>query len=388
MKVLFIPNAGAVIPHLAPLMALALRLDPQVHESKFLVPARFHAPLTKLGKQALGIDYSPETAFKNEMLACTQYCPDVIVDDFSMVTLLTASVMGIPRVTIARTGAFPGFVPRDNSHCHSCESIGRFDFATSFRESELYFGIPAPESFADLCAAHANIIPGIRSIEILPPDASNRPDFFFSGALDLPDYMMPIPEGHIQRDGAGAGQFIERHTGRNIAFVTVGSVLAPNPSIRQAILHMLDAGVAVISTVSMTELSPGQDQLFHYAPFVHMHEVCSRVDMMVHHCGSGTYQYAILHGLPSICVGSRFYDRDDVGFRLHELGVAKFIPAIDDDSVFMEKFCEGFDVCTDRSSAWYLEAMRQLDALKRENDRTSEIFDFESVLEEVVHACV
>jgi hypothetical protein len=387
LKVLFIPNAGAVIPHLAPLMALNLRLDPQVHQSTFLVPARFHAPLIRLGKQVLDIDYRPETAFKDEMSACTQLRPDVIIDDFSMVTLLTATLMDLPRVTIARTGAFPGFVPRDKSHCHSCESIGRFDFASSFRESELYFGIPAPESFADLCAAHASIVPGIQSIETLPPGASSRPDFFFSGALDLPDHLMPIPEGqHLPRDGAEAKRFIDLQSGRNIAFVTVGSVLAPSPSLRQAILHMLDAGVAVISTVNMGDLSSGQDQLFHYAPFVPMHEICSRVDMMVHHCGSGTYQYAILHGLPSICIGSRFYDRDDVGFRLHELGVARFIPASNNATVFMAAFCEGFDLCTDRSSTWYLQAIRQLDALKRENDSNSECFHLESVLDGVVHA--
>lgn len=387
MKILFIPNAGAVVPHLAPLMALALKLDPVAHEVGFLAPARFHASVRSLGKQVLDIDYRPERAFQDEMSACTRFRPDVIVDDFSLVTLLTATLMDLPRVTIARTGAFPGYVPRDANHCHSCESIARFDFAANFSESESCFGIPAPESFADVCAAHASIVPGIASIEQLPFDADDRPDFFFSGALDLPDRLMPIPDGRTRPDEAAMSEFFERHAQRRIVFVTLGSVLAPSDSIRRAILHMLDAGVAVVSTVGMTDLPAGYDRLFHYAPFVPMHAVCSRVDMMVHHCGSGTYQYAILHGLPSLCIGSGFYDRDDIGRRLHELGVGRFIPG-DDAALFMEKFRDGFDACIDPSSAWHAQAMRRLEALKRENDLASRRFDLESILNEVVRTCV
>jgi len=387
LRILFIPNAGAVIPHLVPLMALDSRLVPQIHESAFLVPSRFHASLKKLGRQVLDVDYRPETAFRDEMTACGHFRPDVIIDDFSMVTLLTASVTGVPRITIARTGAFPGATPRDKDHRHSCESIGRFDFDVNFRDCELFCGVPTPRTFADVCAANASIIPGIPSIETLPPGTGDRQDFFFAGSLNVPDHMIPSPDEHVHSDSDAAMTFVDRHQGRGIAYVTIGSVLAPGNSICTAILHMLDVGMAVISTIRMTGLSAAQSELFYHAPFIQMDAVCSRVSMMVHHCGSGTYQYAIAHKLPSICVGSKFYDRDDVAHRLDELGVAKYIPAGVDTTAFMERFREALNVCRDSSSKWHIEAMRKLDALKHENDSTSESFDLEAVLYAVIEAC-
>jgi len=383
LKVLFIPNAGAVVPHLAPLMALDMQLDPGRHETAFLLPARFHASLAALGKRVLPIDYRFDTAFRDEVAACTAFAPDVIIDDFSLVALLTASAMGIPRVTIARTGAFPGYAPRDDAHLHSSESIGRFDFENAYRDCEEVFGIPPPRSFADACLANASIVPGIRSIECLPAEAADRADFVFAGALSLPDEAMPRADDAPVHDADATSAFLDRQQGRPCAFVTLGSVLAPSLSIRSAILHLLEHGMAVVSTVRLDGLPETLAEHFHFAPFVRMHAVCARADLMVHHCGSGTYQYAILHRLPSICIGSRYYDRDDVAHRLEELGVAKYVPASDDPAPFMSAFRAAFDAYAS-DGEWLAEATRRLEALVRENDETAAGFDLGALLHAVV----
>ena len=380
MRILFVPNAGAVVPHLVPLLALDSRHVPRAYESAFLIPSRFHASLKQLGRQVLDIDYRAETAFRDEMAACGQFQPDVIVDDFSMVTLLTSSVAEVPRVTIARTGAFPGSCRGSNDR-HSCESIGRFDFDMNFRDCELFCGVPTPRTFADVCAASASIIPGIPSIETLPSAVAHHQNFFYAGSLGVADDMIPGLGEYADDSSAQALSFIDRHRDREIAFVTLGSVLAPSNSICSAVLHMLDAGIAVVSTVRMTDLSAAQSELFYHAPFVQMDAVCSRASLMVHHCGSGTYQYAIAHGLPAICIGSGFYDRDDVAHRLDELGVAKFIPVTADGNEFMSSFCEALGRCRDRSSRWCVEALRTLALLKSENERASGSFDLEAVLQ-------
>ncbi len=58
-----------------------------------------------------------------------------------------------------------------------------------------------------------------------------------------------------------------------------------------------------------------------------MHKACSHVDFMVHHCGSGTYSYQLMHQVPAIILGSRLYDRDEIAIRLNELGAACYLSA-------------------------------------------------------------
>jgi hypothetical protein len=102
---------------------------------------------------------------------------------------------------------------------------------------------------------------------------------------------------------------------------------------------------------------------------------------MIHHCGSGTYQYQIKHLLPAICVGSQCFDRDDVAMRLQELGVARYIPAPEEADGFVDQFRKAFDACSDPASLWYQTARKRLQAIKRETDRGSAEFGFEEILE-------
>lgn len=373
------PCAHAVLPHLIPLIALESMLAAGRHETAFLVPHAFHKTLESNHKNVLDIDFQIEHSFRNEMLACGHFCPDVVVDDFSFTALLTTKLSNRPRVTIRRTGVFPGSATPNNTYRHSMHSkIGpEFDFGTFYRDSEAFCGVPAPKNLADICAADMNIVPGIRSVEVLPAALCDDPTYVFAGALIVPDFV--VSSGPIDDLRA----FFENNQRRPVVFLTLGSVLEPSQSIRDMIGHMLDRGVAVISNVILFDVRPFRNEMFFHAPFLPMHTVCSKVDLMVHHCGSGTYQYAIKHKLPSICLGSQCYDRDDVARRLEELGVAKYIP-VDEASEVAETFRELFDDCVNTTSHWYRTSKRSLDLLKDESDRTAAAFNFEAVLEKAV----
>ncbi|RDD80213.1 hypothetical protein DVJ77_18920 [Dyella tabacisoli] len=367
-------------------MALDSQLEAGRHETAFLVPGAFHKSLKNLQRNVLDIDYRPEQLFRDEMAACGRFRPDVIVDDFSMAALLTSKVAKKPRVTILRTGAFPGSVPRDDSHRHSCESHSsdKFDFDAYFQNSELLCGIPAPKNFAEACAADISIVPGIRSIEALPASVGDDPNYAFAGALTVSDSAIPTPVARSTDTTDAILAFLERNQQRKIVYLTLGSVLKAGEAIREAIKYMLDTGVAIISTVDLPDVKTSRKELFFYAPFVPMHAVCSKVHLMIHHCGSGTYQYAITHQVPSICIGSRSYDRDDVAYRLEQLGVAKYIPFIDSVAVFIERFVKEFDQCMDNLGQWYQAAKQRLNLLWNENDRTAAIFNFEEVLKKAI----
>lgn len=383
MRILFIPNAGAVIPHLVPLMALDSRIQARPHETAFLLPSRLHEPMRALCSRVLDIDYRAESAFRDEMAACGSFRPDIIVDDFSMVALLTASVTETPRITIARTGVFPGGVPMNASHRHSCESLGegRFDFVGNYGGWESFFGVRAPRDFAELSDASVSIIPGIPTIEVLPAAASDIRGYHFAGTLGVPDRVMATLHDHGVQTKPIIEQFLAKHHARQTALFTLGSVMASRHAIQSCIIQMLESGISVISTIATGELAPHLSEMFLHVPRVPMDEVCSRVDMMVHHCGSGTYQYAINHRLPSICIGSGFYDRDDVAQRLAGLGVAAYLPFEEHDRDFAESFRQALShVGSD--GAWAEHARMKLDSLKRENDRVSVAFDVEAVLQE------
>ncbi|HEX7813580.1 glycosyltransferase [Dyella sp.] len=334
-----------------------------------------------LGRQVLDIDYQAQSSFRDEMAACGAFQPDVILDDFSMVALLTAQVTETPRITVARTGVFPGGLPSNRNYRHSCESLGegRFDFAGNYGNWESFFGIKPPNDFAQLSEANLSIVPGIPQIEVLPAGATDIQTYHFAGTLGIPDHEMAQLHAHGLASNPAIERFLEKHQGQRIALLTLGSVMASRGAMRSAVIDMLQAGIAVISTMTVDDLQPSLGDMFLYAQRVPMDAVCSRIDMMVHHCGSGTYQYAINHRLPSICIGSGFYDRDDVAKRLASLGVAIHLPFEHDDEAFIENFRQA---CTQASEngKWLEQARLALDGLKKENERVSRTFDMESIL--------
>jgi hypothetical protein len=372
MRVLFVPCPNAVLPHLIPLLALHARLDTS-HDSAFLIPRNFRNIFDHLDLNILDIPYSHEHQFRNEMWACGSFLPDVIVDDMSPTALLTATLSGTPRVSIRRTGDFPLRVPSNTTYRHSS---GTINFERYYRNVETVCGISAPKSLPEICKGDMNIIPGIRSIEVPAAPLRDDPRYVFAGGLTLPDSFQPTTGTNPIR------MFFAKTSQRKLVYFTLGTTMDPDERVREIIRSMLDMGVAVISSVDLPDADPHQNELFLHASFLPLDTVCAKVHLMVHHCGSGTYQYALRHKVPAICLGSRCFDRDDVARRLEELGAAKYLPWETPD--FLGRFKALFSDCIDTAGMWYKNALQSLVQLNAENDRTAAAFDFEAILHKAV----
>src|SRR5947209_20161858 len=167
MRVLFVPMAGGGPAHLIPLLALNKMLagDPSF-ETAFLVPRTLHEYLGRFGVEVVDVDYRGwfRNGFRTEMLAYNRLSPAVVVDDTSISTAFASRLAKIPRVTIQRTGSFPLGTPRNKNHRH----ILRFVDLKKLPDVT-FLGLRQPTSFADLFEAELKIVPGVRSIEVLPP---------------------------------------------------------------------------------------------------------------------------------------------------------------------------------------------------------------------------
>ena len=371
-----------MLSHLIPLLALHSRLEPGRHDTAFLVPKQFHDALADCGRNALAIDHQLAQAFRTEMLAYSHFKPDVVIDDLAETVIMSTKIAEIPRITIRRTGTFPGCAPRNLNHRHSLllpGSDSRY-FAEFYRNSEAICGLPPPKTLADACDADVSVVPGIRAIERLPPNLAADPSYVFSGPLIVPD-SEAARISQAGRDTEALLSFIDGNQSRPIAFLTLGNILAACDPLPGIVKHILEEGFAVISNVNVSDVAPNLRDRFFHRRFLPMDAVCSRADVMIHHCGSGTYQYQLMHALPSIAVGSQCYDRDDVAMRLDELGVAKYVCSPDDAPDFSGRLLRAFDECSNKSGTWFKKAQETLRALKEETARVANLFDLESVLE-------
>ena len=95
----------------------------------------------------------------------------MVVDDMSLSTGYATALAGVPRVTIQRTGLFPGSAPKNKTHQHSLKVVSR-----DVRDlpDVTFMGLPQPQTMFDLFKAVAYIVLSSRD------QASYRKD---SGAL-------------------------------------------------------------------------------------------------------------------------------------------------------------------------------------------------------------
>jgi UDP:flavonoid glycosyltransferase YjiC (YdhE family) len=147
---------------------------------------------------------------------------------------------------------------------------------------------------------------------------------------------------------------------------------------------LLDNGLAVVSSISIPNLTDAQREAYYYANYLPMHFVCSNVDLMIHQCGSGTYHYPILHDLPTITVGSGCYDREDVAVRLMELGVSVHLPGPVEQSDFRERFKSAIDQYLTNPSGFLPQREEKLRGLNREIQETVAGFNFPEVLHSAI----
>jgi UDP:flavonoid glycosyltransferase YjiC (YdhE family) len=107
MKVLFVP-LNEVLSHVIPLLALNRKLIGSNVETAFIMPRAGHRLFRQTGVNVLDIDHR---GLRTEMVAYGRFSPDVVVDDLSLSTGYATALTGVPRVTIQRTGLFPGGKP-------------------------------------------------------------------------------------------------------------------------------------------------------------------------------------------------------------------------------------------------------------------------------------
>jgi len=383
MKVLFVPMMGGGLSHLLPLMALNKMLANTSIETAFLVPGEQHAMLRERGVPILDIDHS---GFRSEIPAYKRYAPDVVVDDASLSTGAATLFTGVPRIAIHRTGMFPGDVPRNPKHGHSMH-LSAADLQSGWK-ALAHLGLPAPKVLSDLFRAPYKIVPGIPSIEILPPALQDDPTYFFAGPLVMDDYLV----GNISGGKYGFSlsnsknlgplqEFFERHRDRNRIYVTFGTVARANQEVRDGLQFLLNKGIAVVSNIKLDDLNEAQQALYYYAAYLPMHYVCANVDVMVHHCGCGTYQYPVMHKVPSIIVGTQCFDRDDVGMRLEDLGTSVYLPGPQENENFVSDFKRTIEQFFADSGRLLKEKKANLAALNQEVERTVKNFNLEYVLQ-------
>ncbi len=360
-------------------------MAPGRDEPLFLAPRTLHRALSALGFPVVALDYQQRDAFRVEMRAYAECRPDVVVDDLSGTVLLSTTLTKLPRVTVRRSGDFPGAVPRNRGHRYGLGSNS--DFVKAY-ECCAALGIQPPRTLADVLCATMNIIPGIPAIEMLPPAVADDPTYVFAGPLLPAESASSAIIGAARGGQADTGAlraFLDANQHRRVVCLTLGTILrAADYHVHDLAHRILEADAAIVSSVDLRAVADSARGRCFHAPTIPLGLVASRADLMIHHCGNGTYQYAIRHAVPSICIGSGFYDRDNVAMRLADLGVAQYVPAPLEMPDFVDRFMHAFDECIEVGGVWYQQAKRQLRALQADSESANERFDFDAVLREAV----
>jgi UDP:flavonoid glycosyltransferase YjiC (YdhE family) len=389
MKVLFIPLPEGGAAHLIPLLALNKMLAGTSIETAFLVPGSMHTFLRQFGVNVVDVDNQLfiHNGLRSEMRAYRKFPPDVVVDDANPSTGFATALAHLARVAIHRTGMFPGGEPRNKNHRHSMavSELTNLPDVT-------FLGLEQPQTFMDFFKAQMKIVPGIRSIEVLPSHLLDDSSYVFAGPLLLEDYMMgEVGLAHL-KDMGGRLQldrfmnfeplqkFFYANRNRRIAYATFGTHACASTPMLEALRYLLDNETAVVSSLRVDNLSASLRELYYYANYLPMHFVCCNVDLMIHQCGSGTYHYPILHNLPTITIGTGCHDREDVAMRLEELGVSRHLPGPEERADFYEAFKDTINSYFDDPTALLPCREEKLAALNREINETMAAFNFEEVL--------
>jgi len=385
MRVLFIPLDGR-ISHTIPLIALDRMLDKAAFKTSLLLPRKKHQIAAKLGLNVLDIDYlgSDRHSFRTEMRAYSLFSPDVVIDDTNPTTGLATAFANLPRVTIQRTGYFPGSVPCDPRYRVS------YDFNVKRLPDLTFMGIPQPQKLSDMFNANCKIVPGIPSIEQLPPSLRFDPTYFFSGPLLLDDYLVERainpairPHGALpaEQDFTSLERFFAEHARRRRIYITFGTEAPVSAALLSCIRRLLRQRIAVVTSIEVEGISAEERQYYFYAPHLPMNFVCKNVDMMIHQCGSGTYHYPIMHRLPMMTIGTQTIDRDGVARRLEELGVSVHLGAPEERADFEEAFQDTVERYFVSDGAPLAEMRHRMAALNEEISGAAEAFNLEAVLQ-------
>lgn len=354
MKLLTIPTVSGGDSHLIPVYVLHQRYfrRDSTLDNYFLLEKNKSLPFIQNNLKLVDLDYNFENAgelsyleirnilFQKELEAFKKIQPSIIIEDSCFSSPLIAEKMNVPRISFHRTGFFRSINERlrIRNHCHSFEK-GEGDKRAAtimdFISPANWTGTPRCDEdyLRNYLKAKTKIVPGIRSIEVLPDELSNDESYFFSGPLLVEDNPSEVLMGELNK-------FFSINAQRKKAFITTG--LIDRTSIVDHIEYLLKRNYAVISTLKH-EVSADQQNSFFYNRFLPLNLICAKVDIFIHQCGNGIYHYPILNEKPSITVGTQCYDREDVALRLQQLGVSKHIPHPEDNKNYLSLFAEAIE---------------------------------------------
>jgi hypothetical protein len=306
------------------------------------------------------------------MIAFAKFKPDVLVDDLHFTSAFSTRFAKIPRISIVRKG----ILPHEEYKPGSVHSSPVIDYLDKLKKIDLpSYGIWKPEKTSDLFVGDVNIIPSIPSIEALPEKLKSDSSYVFSGPLLLSDEEIMKNLEYInfsnktfKDNRTEVEEFLNRNKTRKIVYFTYG-ITKPNEIADKAnscIEYLLKQGFAVITSVNhVVNLSEDESSRLYFFPALPMHMVCSRVHMMIHHCGSGTYNYQLLNQVPSIILGTNCYDRDEVGMQLHKINAGTYLPSDLEQEVFQKEFQDAVADLQDATSKKYLEQKSVLSSCMR-----------------------
>jgi UDP:flavonoid glycosyltransferase YjiC (YdhE family) len=366
MRILFVSFSGP--SHLIPLLRLnALIRKPGV-TTAFLIDQKgkdtYGRMLMNMGITVLRCTYG--YTISSELAAYHAFQPDVVVDDCSFTTGYCCQLRSIPRISIVRTGTFPFTEPMHKDHQHSLPvDINTLPDVSSY-------GLEACKSLPDFFKADAHVVPGIRSIEVLPKQLRDTSSYYYSGPLIM-DEIIPVSEELVD--------FLRQHLDDRKIYLTFGLVAEPTHELIECIRFLLDGKIALVTNIPVDNLTPDQQRFYFTQPYLPMRYVSSKVDLVIHQCGSATYHFPILEKVPAITIGTEKYDRNDVAVRLAELGVSEHIPSPRETGTFVEVFKIKVQSALNESGQRRAARLDRLEKLNEELTSTSNAFDFMSVVE-------
>jgi hypothetical protein len=390
MNILTIPVLSGGASHIIPLYVLHQRYfkkDPDI-SNYFLLGNGYHSNFINQDINVVGIDYSmyktdssiekgklANKIQKMEEEAFMLVNPNIIIEDCSFMAPLISEKNNIPRISIHRTGFFrslPNFL-RIKGHIHSMEKGEDGNKVVSImpfikeRKINLNKNKTDINFLKNYLNAKTKLIPGIPSIEILPKDIQNKESYFYTGPLLIEDN----PTIKLQEE---LNEFNKINEYRKKVFITTG--LIDNTSIQRFIEYLLENEYAIITTSKVKINNSHKSKLF-YNSFLPLNYICSKVDLIIHQCGSGIYHYPILNEKPAITIGTQCFDREDIAIRLEQLKISKHVPHLKDN----ENNFEIFKNCIKDYERGDLCDFEILKKLKAEVYETMLNFDMEKVIE-------
>ncbi len=260
MRVLFVPMPEGGPAHIIPLLALNKNVSNSSIKTAFLLTRPYQELVRQLGVDVLGIAHRnfTDNGFRTELSAYRKFAPDVVIDDACLSTGYASVFAGIPRLAIQRTGLFPNEKPNNKNHVCSIKVEGDVKDLPDVS----FLGLQKHQNFSDFFKAKMKIVPGIRSLEVLPSEVQGDPSYHFAGPLLMDDLLIQqfadVQPETLDIDKfrrfETLGAFWEKHKQPKIVYMTFGTMAKASSDIFEGMRYLLKKGIALVSTIKLDNL--------------------------------------------------------------------------------------------------------------------------------------